>query len=211
MAIILDDPSIAERAAHLRHRGFIAFDAQFSFGVDDAASRAAADEAMGEATEKATGNATGKAAPSGTPVPATEKSPTQTAKKAAGKVARKVPASASAPSAAELAPERRVLSACGENPFCGDELEVRVLMRRAAADTWVVERAAFDGYACTLCLACADAIMEHAQGMEAAEAARLTGDAACRLLGGLEVGRTRRGCVDLGARVLSRALAPMVG
>ena len=117
-------------------------------------------------------------------------------------------------SLADTAPEKvgevREVCARGDNPFCGDELEVRVRLRRDGAGGWVVERAAFDGYACTLCLAAADALMEVAEGMAAADARALTGDDACALLGGLEVGRTRKGCVELPATVLSRALLTVV-
>lgn len=104
----------------------------------------------------------------------------------------------------------RVVSASGENPFCGDELEMRIVLARESGATWRVVGAAFDGYGCNLCLAGAEVIADAAIGLEASRAALLTGDDTCRLLGGLEVGRTRRGCVDLGARILGRALASVV-
>lgn len=106
--------------------------------------------------------------------------------------------------------ERRVLAARGDNPFCGDELEVRAVVRRDPARGWVVERAAFDGYACTLCLAASDALMEAAEGQPAVMVRATTFDDVCRLLGGLTVGRTRKGCVELPLTVLGRALAPVV-
>lgn len=99
------------------------------------------------------------------------------------------------------------VAAMGENPFCGDELEVRLVLRRDGAGEWVVERAAFDGYGCTLCLAAADVVMEHLTGLPVKRAAVVDFEDTCRLLGGLEVGRTRRGCVDLAARVVASALA----
>lgn len=106
--------------------------------------------------------------------------------------------------------ERRVLIARGDNPFCGDELEVRAVVRRDPARGWVVERAAFDGYACTLCLAASDALMEAAEGQPAVMVCATTFDDICRMLGGLTVGRTRKGCVELPLAVLGRALAPVV-
>ncbi len=112
--------------------------------------------------------------------------------------------------ASKKAGEVRETSARGDNLFCGDALEVRVQLRRDSVRGWIVERAAFDGYACTLCLAAADALMEAAEGMSAADARALTGEDACALLGGLEVGRTRKGCVELPATVLSRALLTVV-
>lgn len=106
--------------------------------------------------------------------------------------------------------ERRTLSARGDNPFCGDELEVRAVVRHDPLRGWVVDRAAFDGYACTLCLAASDALMEAAEGQPAALVRTMTFDDVCQLLGGLEVGRTRKGCVELPLTVLVRALAPVV-
>lgn len=93
----------------------------------------------------------------------------------------------------------------GDNPFCGDALEVRVALERRDGGM-AVARAAFDGYACSLCTASADVLMERAAGMSADEAAALTGDDVLRWWGGLEVGRTRRGCVDLPVSVFKRAL-----
>ncbi len=109
--------------------------------------------------------------------------------------------------AASLSAATVVVEATGENPFCGDELEVRLALRCDEAGEWVVERAAFDGYGCTLCVAAADVVMEHVVGLPVAEAAQVDFDATCALIGGLEVGRTRRGCVDLVSRVVRAALA----
>lgn len=95
----------------------------------------------------------------------------------------------------------------GDNPFCGDQLEVRVAVRPGADGAPVIERAAFDGYACTLCTACADALMEHVEGMPVRNAEALALDDVLGLWGGLEVGRTRRGCAELPLTVLKRALA----
>lgn len=106
-----------------------------------------------------------------------------------------------------LSVPKAIVTAMGENPFCGDELEVRLMLRRDGGGEWVVERAAFDGYGCTLCLAAADAVMEYLIGLPARRAAAVNFEDTCRLLGGLEVGRTRKGCVDLAARVVAKALA----
>ena len=92
----------------------------------------------------------------------------------------------------------------------GDELEVRAVVRRDPARGWVVQRAAFDGYACTLCLAASDALMEAAEGQPVALVRATTFDDVCCLLGGLEVGRTRKGCVELPLTGLGRALATVV-
>ncbi|OUO90740.1 hypothetical protein B5F40_06000 [Gordonibacter sp. An230] len=94
----------------------------------------------------------------------------------------------------------------GDNPFCGDALEVRVALERRDGGM-AVARAAFDGYACTLCTACADALMERVEGMRVSEAEALAFEDVLGLWEGLEVGRTRRGCVELPLIVLKRALA----
>ena len=90
-------------------------------------------------------------------------------------------------------------AATGENPVCGDALEVRVALERRACG--------LEGYACSLCPASADVLMERASGMPAEDAAVLTVDDVLRWWGGLEVGRTRKGCVDLPVSVFGRALA----
>lgn len=123
---------------------------------------------------------------------------------APGAIASKDAASAAADG------ERRILSARGDNPFCGDELEVRAVVRHDPLRGWVVERAAFDGYACTLCLAASDVLMEAAEGQPVALVRATTLDDVCQLLGGLSVGRTRKGCVELPLTVLGRALATVV-
>lgn len=96
-------------------------------------------------------------------------------------------------------------AATGDNPFCGDALEVRVVLERRAGGL-AVARASFDGYACSLCTASADVLMERAEGMPTDEAAALTVDDVLGWWGGLEVGRTRKGCVDLPVSVFKRAL-----
>lgn len=95
----------------------------------------------------------------------------------------------------------------GDNPFCGDMMEVGVAVRLAEDGTRAIERAAFDGYACTLCAACADILMTHVEGMDVRKAAALTLEDVLGLWSGLEVGRTRRGCAELPLVVLKRALA----
>jgi NifU-like protein involved in Fe-S cluster formation len=94
-----------------------------------------------------------------------------------------------------------------ENPFCGDELEVRLALHRSETGEWRIAQAAFDGYGCTLCLAAADAVMEYITGRMVKEVELLSFEETCLLLGGLEVGRTRKGCVDLAVRAVHAALS----
>ena len=60
-------------------------------------------------------------------------------------------------------------AATGENPFCGDALEVRVALERRACGL-AVARASFEGYACSLCTASADVLMERVpRGLDIAD------------------------------------------
>lgn len=97
--------------------------------------------------------------------------------------------------------------ASGSNPFCGDSLEMRLVMGTGEGGAPVVARATFEGHACSLCTATADLLAEYAEGRAPAELAALTPDNICALWGGLEVGRGRRGCLELPLTVLRRALA----
>lgn len=98
-------------------------------------------------------------------------------------------------------------SAQGDNPFCGDAIEVCLTFAHAGGRT-VVSHAAFEGYACTLCTACADVLMEYVEGRPLDEVASLKYETVLSLWdGGLVVGRTRRGCVEVSLTVLQRALA----
>ena len=105
-------------------------------------------------------------------------------------------------------PAADVLGAAGDNPFCGDTVEVRVRLAPSAdGGGTVVADAAFDGYACSLCTAAADVLLEHAVGRPVSEVLALGYDDLLALLGGPRVGRTRSGCVRLPLTVLARALA----
>ena len=99
----------------------------------------------------------------------------------------------------------RVLEARGDNPLCGDDLRVRLKIEDAPTGA-IIRRARYAGYGCSLCLACADVLMEHVEGMPAREAAKLTVEDVKRLWGGLEVSRSREDCVALSANVLRHAL-----
>ena len=126
-------------------------------------------------------------------------------------------------------------TADGDNPFCGDFIELYLELQGHGQDA-IIARAAFEGYACSLCIASTDLLLERITGMSVAQALSIDlddllsywGDAEkCRnnhcmpssgqfasesdkqAVSGasLELGRTRRGCVELPLRVLERALA----
>ena len=99
----------------------------------------------------------------------------------------------------------RVLTASGDNALCGDTLTVAV---RVSFDDGhaVVQDMRYAGYACSLCLATADVLAEQVRGMDVRVAANLALDDMKRMWGGLNVGRSRRDCVDLPVRTLRRAL-----
>lgn len=97
-------------------------------------------------------------------------------------------------------------SAHGDNPFCGDELTVTVRTGAGEQGTAFVERARFNGYGCSLCLASADVLMECIEGMSVEDARAFSVEDLKRAWGGLEVGRSREACVALSVDVLHEAL-----
>lgn len=105
--------------------------------------------------------------------------------------------------------EAAVLSAAGDNPFCGDSIEMRVRIERDSDGVARIVRGAFEGYACSLCTAAADVLLEHVAGMSVDEALAVGYDGLIALLGGPVVGRTRSGCVRLPVTVLARALGAL--
>ena len=96
-------------------------------------------------------------------------------------------------------------TASGENPFCGDQLELGVSIA-GGPDGDVIEGASFDGYACSLCLASADALLEKAIGMTTAQADLIEARDLIEALGGTKVGRTRMGCVTLPLKLFREAV-----
>ncbi|MCL1799086.1 MAG: iron-sulfur cluster assembly scaffold protein [Eggerthellaceae bacterium] len=95
-------------------------------------------------------------------------------------------------------------TASGDNPFCGDSLQLFFKVNDQHGG--FIEQASFDGYACSLCLASSDLLLDQVIGMPVAQAHSLGLDSLLLLWGGLEVGRARRGCVELSLRILGRAL-----
>lgn len=98
-------------------------------------------------------------------------------------------------------------SATGNNPFCGDNIELRIAVEPDADGTTRIAAASFDGHACSLCTATADLLCERVVGRPVAELGTLGLDELCVLWGGLDVGRARQNCVTLPATVLARACA----
>lgn len=98
-------------------------------------------------------------------------------------------------------------SATGNNPFCGDDIELRIAVESGADGVPRVSEASFEGHACSLCAATADLLCEHIVGHPVEELGGLGLEELCALWGGLEVGRARQGCVTLPATVLARACA----
>lgn len=94
----------------------------------------------------------------------------------------------------------------GDNPFCGDALDVFVHLCATENGEARIEEARFDGYACSLCTAAAEALLDAVSGVRVDEARRMTYDDLLGLLGNPSVGRTRSGCVRLPLTVLGRAL-----
>ena len=123
------------------------------------------------------------------------------------------------------------VTASGDNPFCGDSVDISLELtwedegtagdnaatggadgadknadapRRARRPR--IANASFDGYACSLCTAATDVLIDLATGMDADEALGVTYEELLARLDGVKVGRTRSGCVRLPLTVLRRAL-----
>ena len=98
------------------------------------------------------------------------------------------------------------LRAKGENPLCGDTLELAVATS-ASGETSRVDEVRFEGYGCSLCLATADLLAERARGRTIQDVASWTLEDVLEAWGGLQVGRARAACARLPLSVLQSALA----
>ena len=96
-------------------------------------------------------------------------------------------------------------AARGTNPTCGDDIEVRLAFSTKDGAA-VVSRAHFEGYACSLCVASADALLEYARGRTADKLRVLTPDDVRRLLGGVDVRPARQACLTLPLEALLTCL-----
>lgn len=116
-------------------------------------------------------------------------------------------------------------SAQGDNPFCGDTIQLYFRLKedqkecaepssinlgdtQNCSKSRIIEQATFDGYACSLCIASTDLLLEHITGRQVEDALALTFNDLLMLWDKepLEVSRARKGCVELPLRILSRAL-----
>lgn len=101
-------------------------------------------------------------------------------------------------------------SATGNNPFCGDTIELRITVEPDAEGVSRVKAASFDGHACSLCAATADLLCERIEGQPVGDLCALSLEDLCEMWGGLEVGRARQSCVALPATVLARACRAII-
>ena len=99
-----------------------------------------------------------------------------------------------------------VVSARGDNPLCGDTLEVRLATEIRSDGRRYVTGGRFEGYGCSLCLACADLLMDQVRGLTVQQAAAYSFDDLVQAWGGLEVARSRMSCATLGIRAVRNAL-----
>ena len=97
-------------------------------------------------------------------------------------------------------------SATGENPFCGDQLEVRVTLAPGPHGP-TVESASFDGYACSLCMVTADLLIERSIGLDAKEAVEVKAEDLLKPFGNVKIGRTRMNCANLPLDLFRKAVS----
>lgn len=98
--------------------------------------------------------------------------------------------------------ENGTLEASGDNPFCGDSL-----CMQASLNGQILESVRFDGYGCSLCIAAAETVCSLIEGRESEMIDALCADDICRFLGNIDVGRTRRGCIDLPLQLAKEMIA----
>lgn len=96
----------------------------------------------------------------------------------------------------------KLLHASGDNPLCGDSLEISAWLD----DDNTILDVRYDGYGCSLCIASAECLLEQVTGKNANEALELDAQSIITGLGGITVGRSRMRCVELSVQVLHRAL-----
>lgn len=99
-----------------------------------------------------------------------------------------------------------VVRAKGDNPLCGDVIEVALILGTSTDGSVVVERACWNGYGCSLCIAAVEALLEAVQGRPVSEALAVDVPEVLGLLGDPVVSRSRMGCVALPMEVLAGAL-----
>lgn len=99
-----------------------------------------------------------------------------------------------------------IVSASGENMLCGDSLSVAFRMQTLADGSAVVEQGCYEGYGCTLCIASAEVVMETVRGLPVTDCLAITEDDVTAVLGGIEIGRSRKRCVRLPLEAMRRAL-----
>ena len=97
-----------------------------------------------------------------------------------------------------------VVSAEGDNPLCGDTLRIALSVSDSGSRT--IEKACYEGYGCSLCMAAAEVLLESLKGKSVEACLAVTADELLSSLGNIAVGRTRMKCVELPLAVLRKAL-----
>ena len=98
-----------------------------------------------------------------------------------------------------------IARAAGDNALCGDSVCMEFAVEGEGADARIVQ-ARFEGNGCSLCIAAADALAEASEGATVQSVLALDFDGVCEALGGIQVSRSRRECVELPIRALRSAL-----
>lgn len=97
-----------------------------------------------------------------------------------------------------------ILQADGSNPLCGDSLHMEVAI---AGPEHQIAAIAWDGYACSLCCASAEALARELIGSNIAECTTLTADTLSAFLDGTKPSRSRQACMELPLTALKEALS----
>lgn len=100
-----------------------------------------------------------------------------------------------------------LVSASADNPFCGDSLNIALLVQNSPQKKRGIIRAScHSGYGCSLSIASMEILLEMIEGKRVEACLTLKAVDLIEALGGGEVGRTRMKCVELSLVAMKRAL-----
>ncbi|MDD5806329.1 MAG: iron-sulfur cluster assembly scaffold protein [Eggerthellales bacterium] len=91
-------------------------------------------------------------------------------------------------------------TAPGENPMCGDSITMTLAFAPDRNGELRMTRGWFEGYGCSLCMASADLAIDELQDKTPQEVVSYGAEHLQDAWGGLQVGRARQRCLDLGLR-----------
>lgn len=96
----------------------------------------------------------------------------------------------------------QVVTASGENPFCGDSLRMAAWLKPDGE----IGDICYEGYGCSLCIASAEFLLEQMKTRKRSDGRLLNTAEILQGLGQIQVGRSRIHCVELPLHTLQKML-----